>query len=118
MSELEQLLATASQAISVCDGLKDIEALRVQYLGKKGLVTEQLKRLGQLSAAERPAAGQRINEVKQAIQAQLETKTAQLQTAAIDAKLKSETIDVTLSGRTDVVGTLHPSHNDRPGRVR
>lgn len=108
MSELEQLLATASQAISVCDGLKDIEALRVQYLGKKGLVTEQLKRLGQLSAAERPAAGQRINEVKQAIQAQLETKTAQLQTAAIDAKLKSETIDVTLSGRTDVVGTLHP----------
>ena len=75
MSELEQLLATASQAISACDGLKDIAALRVHYLGKKGLVTEQLKGLGQLSAAERPAAGQRINEVKQAIMAQLETKT-------------------------------------------
>ena len=54
LNELEQLLATASEAISTCDGLKDIEALRVQYLGKKGLVTEQLKGLGKLSAEQRP----------------------------------------------------------------
>ena len=108
MSELEQLLEKASQEITACDGLKEIEALRVLYLGKKGLVTEQLKLLGKLSAAERPAAGQRINVVKHAIQAQLEAKTALLQTAAINQKLKSETIDVTLPGRTDSVGTLHP----------
>lgn len=108
MSELEQLLDQAQQAIDACDGLKDIEGLRVQYLGKKGLVTQQLKSLGQLSADQRPAAGQRINEVKQAIQAQLEAKTEALQSAAINEKLKSETIDVTLPGRTNNIGTLHP----------
>jgi len=64
--------------------------------------------LGKLSADQRPAAGQRINEVKQAIQAQLEAKTEALQSAAINEKLKSETIDVTLPGRTNNIGTLHP----------
>jgi len=108
VSELEQLLDEAHQAIADCHGLKDIETLRVQYLGKKGLVTQQLKLLGQLPAEDRPAAGQRINEVKQAIQAQLESKTEALQSAAIDEKLKSETIDVTLPGRSNNVGTLHP----------
>ena len=108
MSELEDLLHQAAQEIEATTGLKDLDAIRVRYLGKKGLVTEQLKSLGKLSAEERPAAGQKINEVKQTIQSQLESKTSLLETAAVAEKLASETIDVTLPGRRRAVGTLHP----------
>ena len=108
MSELDDLLNTAEQEIKATTDLKLLEELRVRYLGKKGLVTEQLKSLGKLSAEERPAAGQRINQVKQAIQSALEVRVSDLEEAAIAEKLKSETIDVTLPGRTSSVGTLHP----------
>ena len=108
MSELDDLLNTAEQEIKATTDLKLLEELRVRYLGKKGLVTEQLKSLGKLSAEERPAAGQRINQVKQAIQSALEARVRDLEEAAITEKLKSETIDVTLPGRTSSVGTLHP----------
>ena len=108
MSDLDQLLQTASNEIEATSDLKALDELRVRYLGKKGLVTEQLKSLGKLSAEERPAAGQRINEVKQAIQANLEQRSAVLEKAATAEKLKSEAIDVTLPGRTASVGTLHP----------
>ncbi len=108
MSDLDQLLQTASNEIEATSDLKALDELRVRYLGKKGLVTEQLKSLGKLSAEERPAAGQRINEVKQAIQASLEQRSAILEKAATAEKLKSEAIDVTLPGRTASVGTLHP----------
>ena len=108
MSELDHLLQKACAEIESAPNLKALEELRVQYLGKKGLVTEQLKSLGKLSAEERPAAGQRINEVKQAIQSNLEGKSTELEIATVSEKLKSETIDVTLPGRTDAVGSLHP----------
>lgn len=108
MSDLDELLQTASKKIEAASDLKVLEELRVQYLGKKGLVTEQLKSLGKLSAEERPAAGQRINEVKQAIQANLEQRSTLLEEAATAEKLKSEAIDVTLPGRTSSVGSLHP----------
>jgi|TARA_B110000238_G_C16112233_1_gene433203 phenylalanyl-tRNA synthetase alpha chain len=108
MSDLDELLHTASNAIEATSNLKSLEELRVHYLGKKGLVTDQLKSLGKLSAEERPAAGQRINEVKQAIQAKLELRSTTLEEAATTEKLKSEAIDVTLPGRTSSVGTLHP----------
>ena len=108
MTDLENLLRTACAEIDSAKDIKSLESMRVHYLGKKGLVTEQLKSLGKLSAEERPAAGQRINEVKQKIQAKLEEKSSVLEHAAISAKLESETIDVTLPGRTELVGTLHP----------
>ena len=108
MSDLDDLLKTASVEIEATSDLKALDGLRVRYLGKKGLVTEQLKSLGKLSVEERPAAGQRINEVKQAIQAILEQRTSSLEEAAIAEKLKSEAVDVTLPGRTSAVGTLHP----------
>ncbi|MFK7795715.1 MAG: phenylalanine--tRNA ligase subunit alpha [Gammaproteobacteria bacterium] len=108
MSDLDELLQTAGNEIEATSDLKALEELRVHYLGKKGLVTEQLKSLGKLSAEERPAAGQRINEVKQAIQASLEQRSTFLEEAATAEKLKSEAIDVTLPGRTSSVGTLHP----------
>ncbi|MEM7303958.1 MAG: phenylalanine--tRNA ligase subunit alpha [Pseudomonadota bacterium] len=108
MSELENLFQTACAEIDSATDSKSLESMRVHYLGKKGLVTEQLKSLGKLSAEERPAAGQRINEIKQAIQARLEDKSSVLEDAAVSAKLKAETIDVTLPGRTESIGTLHP----------
>ncbi len=108
MSDLDDLLQTASVEIEATSDLKALDELRVRYLGKKGLVTEQLKSLGKLSAEERPAAGQRINEVKQAIQAKLEARCLFLEEAATAEKLKSEAIDVSLPGRTSAVGTLHP----------
>lgn len=108
MSVLDDLLKTANEDIVATTNLKALEELRVRYLGKKGLVTEQLKALGKLSAEERPAAGQRVNQVKQAIQSALESRVSELEQAAVAEKLKSETIDVTLPGRTSSVGTLHP----------
>ncbi len=108
MCELDDLLKTANQDIVATTDLRELEELRVRYLGKKGLVTEQLKALGKLSAEERPAAGQRVNQIKQAIQSALESRVSELEEAAVAEKLKSETIDVTLPGRTSSVGTLHP----------
>ena len=108
MTNLENLLQTACAEIDLAKDINALEGIRVQYLGKKGLVTEQLKSLGKLSAEERPAAGQRINEVKQAIQAKLEEKSTILENASVSAKLKDETIDVTLPGRAGFVGTMHP----------
>ena len=80
----------------------------MRLLGKKGLLTEQLKGLGALSAAERPAAGQRINDAKAAIQAALEMHRIRLEQAAMERELAKGTIDVTLPGRGQEPGSLHP----------
>lgn len=108
MSELDQLLQTASEQITATDNLKILDDIRVHYLGKKGVVTEQLKTLGKLPAEERKSAGQRINQVKHAIQALLEERGKTLQAEAIAAKLAREAIDVTLPGRRSSRGSLHP----------
>ncbi len=108
MSELDDLLNIAKREIQATTDLKLLEELRVRYLGKKGLITEQLKSLGKLSAEDRPAAGERINKIKQAIQSALETRDSELETIAISEKLKSESIDVTLPGRSGSIGSLHP----------
>jgi len=82
--------------------------VRVRYLGKKGLLTQQLKQLGKLPAAERPAAGQEINRIKQQVQEAIRTHGEALQFAALDAQLAGERIDVTLPGRGQSKGGLHP----------
>ncbi len=88
--------------------LVTLDEIRVRLLGKKGLLTEQLKGLGKLSAAERPAAGQRINEAKAAIQSALEMHKIRLESAAMARELAGGTIDVTLPGRGQEPGSLHP----------
>ena len=85
-----------------------LDAVRVAYLGKKGEITAQLKNLGQLSAEERPAAGQAINQIKVQIQSLLEARKTELGDAAISEKLLNETIDVSLPGRRRGSGGLHP----------
>ena len=88
--------------------LAALDEVRVRLLGKKGLLTEQLKGLGKLSAAERPAAGQLINDAKASIQASLEMHRIRLEQAALEKDLAKGTLDVTLPGRGQETGGLHP----------
>ena len=108
LEELEQLTDKALAAISEADSGQILEDVRVEYLGKKGLLTQHMKALGKLSAEERPKAGQLINQAKQRIQKSLETKKSELSTAAMNARLETEMVDVTLPGRGQSVGGLHP----------
>ena len=108
MIELEQIASEARNAIDGATDLAALDNLRVEYLGKKGKVTDLLKSLGKLSADERPAAGARINEVKQVLQAQINDRKTLLESAALNDKLSAERIDVTLPGRGEQTGGLHP----------
>ncbi len=108
MENLDTLKAQATGAITSAEDVAALDAVRVLYLGKKGLLTELLKGLGKLSADERPKAGAAINVVKQTLQEAITARKAALEQAAIDAKLQSETIDVTQPGRGQQSGGLHP----------
>ncbi|MEE4376889.1 MAG: phenylalanine--tRNA ligase subunit alpha [Candidatus Competibacteraceae bacterium] len=108
MEDLVKLVHDAQYALTQVDNLSQVEQLRVQYLGKKGVLTEQLKQLGQLPVEQRPAAGQAINVAKQDIQAAIETRKTALLEQQLDAQLASEAIDVSLPGRGQQPGGLHP----------
>lgn len=108
MHNLEQLQNDAKNEILKCKDIRALEALRVDYLGKKGKLTEVLKSLGQLSKEERPRLGQAINEVKTLISTQLEDKLAELKHLELLEKLKEETLDISLPGRSNFVGSIHP----------
>ncbi len=101
---VEQSLADVGAAAD----LAQLDEVRVRLLGKKGLLTEQLKGLGALPAGERPAAGQRINDAKASIQAAIEARHAELDAAAQARELASGAIDVTLPGRGQERGSMHP----------
>ena len=105
---LEQLVNEAKQAIAATSDLKQLDQERVRLLGKKGAITEQMKSLGQLDPDQRKEAGKHINIAKQAIQNALEERRLTLQAAELDAKLSAEAIDVTLPGRGQEGGGLHP----------
>ena len=107
-NELNQLVESAEKEITSAADLKSLDDIRVKYLGKKGQITERMKSLGKLSAEERPAAGQLINKAKQAVQESLELRKETLNNAELEAKLANETIDVTLPGRGQHAGGLHP----------
>jgi phenylalanyl-tRNA synthetase alpha chain len=108
---VDDLATLLRQALGEVAGSSDLAALddaRVRWLGKKGTLTDQLKSLGGLSAAERPAAGQRINEAKQALQVAIDERRSALERVRIEQELLSGRIDVTLPGRGDERGALHP----------
>lgn len=108
---MENLDARVSQAIEAVQHSQDIntlEQIRVQYLGKKGELTLLMQSLGKLSAEERPQAGALINAAKAQVQNALSAKKAELEEAALGAKLAAERIDVTLPGRGEASGGLHP----------
>lgn len=108
MATPDSLLSEALDAIAGSTDEKSLEELRVRYIGKKGAVTSQLKALGQLPAEERPAAGERINVVKRQIDSALADRKAALVDASLNAKLAAEAVDVTLPGRRQSTGGLHP----------
>jgi len=108
MENLEQLVQNAIDAIGAADEISVLDQVRVDYLGKKGEITQLLKSLGKIDAKERPAAGAKINEAKQGVLEKLLAKKASLETAALNQKLQSEALDVTLPGRSAEVGGLHP----------
>ena len=108
MSDLNELESVALAAVASAADAAVLDDVRVQYLGKKGLLTQQLKQLGGLPPEERPAAGQAINRIKQQVQQAIDARREQLQAVALDAQLVQESIDVTLPGRGQSTGGLHP----------
>lgn len=108
MKDLDDLLTQAQSEIHAISDLSALSAYRVHYLGKKGKLTEYLKKLGHLSIEEKPKAGQKINSIKEAIENLIAEKKTVLEGQAIEQALALDTIDVTLSGRQYDVGTIHP----------
>jgi phenylalanyl-tRNA synthetase alpha chain len=108
MENLEPLANEARAAIAAAEDGATLEQLRVDYLGKKGQLTALLKGLGKLSAEERPKAGALINVVKQELQGLISDRKSTLESAAVELQLAAETIDVTLPGRGQSTGGIHP----------
>ena len=107
-SDLDANVAAAESAIANASDLEALERVRVEYLGKKGVLTAQLKTLGKLPADERPAAGERINRAKERIGQAIEARREELSRAELEQRLERERIDVTLPGRNGERGGVHP----------
>jgi phenylalanyl-tRNA synthetase alpha chain len=105
---LESLQVEADTAISSAQTLSGLDDLRVHYLGKKGVITEQLKSIGGLPHEERKQFGQDVNKIKGVIAAWLETRHKELELAHIQSQFESEKIDVTQPGRSQSQGSVHP----------
>jgi phenylalanyl-tRNA synthetase alpha chain len=108
MDNLAELTVQALTLVAAADNLAALDDIRVEYLGKKGQLTAQLKSLGQLSVEERPAAGAKINDAKEQVQSAINLRKVNLERAATNAQLAAETLDVTLPGRDALRGGLHP----------
>lgn len=106
--ELESIVNEAKGQIDAADDAATLDAVRVEFMGKKGKLTELLKGLGKLSAEERPLAGQKINQAKQHIQQAIGAKGDALRMEEMNRKLAEEAVDVTLPGRTLKPGNVHP----------
>jgi phenylalanyl-tRNA synthetase alpha chain len=107
-NDLEELSSKAAAEIEGATDPRVLEQMRVDLLGKKGRVTELLKQLGGMAPEQRKAFGEQVNRVKETLSAALERKAQQLGDVELARKLASETIDVTLPGRGEDVGALHP----------
>lgn len=105
---LESIRAAAHQQLSQAGDLKELDDLRVKFLGKKGELTAILKRMGSLSAEERPVIGQLANQIRESVEKELASRTQALKSALQAEKLKAETIDVTMPGTAPLPGHRHP----------
>ena len=109
----EQLATIRSEALAAfaqAGSSAELDALRVKYLGKKGELTAVLKQMGKFSAEERPAMGQLANEVRAALEAELEAKGKELEAKALEARLEAEALDVTVPGKPVTMGHRHPMY--------
>nr|AEP19845.1 phenylalanine-tRNA syntethase alpha [Exiguobacterium sp. EPVM] len=105
--QLEQLQQEALQEIQAASSQKELNDVRIKYLGKKGPMTEVLRGMGKLSPEERPVVGELVNTVRTTIQETLEARLEEVKAVELEAKLAAETIDVTLPGRTALPGHTH-----------
>ena len=108
MKELTQIIEQAKADIDAAGNVAELDQVRVTYLGKKGSLTERLKQLGKLSAEERPQAGQAINDAKAIVQEAINERREFLDNERINVKIAGERVDVTLPGRGEGSGGLHP----------
>ncbi len=108
MQALSELIDQAASEIDAASDLAALDAVRVSYLGKKGELTARLKSLSQLSAKDRPAAGQEINKAKQTLQGLIDARRDGLEAAALGVKLAADAVDVSLPGRGNSIGGRHP----------
>ncbi|MFT6431603.1 MAG: phenylalanyl-tRNA synthetase alpha chain [Halopseudomonas sp.] len=108
MENLDALVGQALKAIEQADDVSTLEQIRVQYLGKKGELTQVMKTLGNIPNEERPKVGAMVNEAKEQVSSELNTRKSTMEAAALDQKIAAERVDVTLPGRGQVSGGLHP----------
>jgi len=108
VSELTRIVEQALEEIDAAGDLASLDQLRVQYLGKKGLISLQMKTLGSLPAEERPLFGKLVNEAKDDVAGRIAESKQKLEAAALQARLQSEKVDVTLPGRGTTPGGMHP----------
>lgn len=108
MDELDRILQEAKEALAAAADSAQLEQTKARYLGKEGALTKLLKGLGNLPPAERPQAGQRINEAKQVLESALLDRRAALRVAELDRQLAGQALDVTLPGRGQELGGWHP----------
>ena len=109
-AQLEAIRSAALDAINGTQTTAELDAVRVQYLGKKGELTAVLKQMGKLSPKERPVMGQMANEVRAALENAIEAQSAVLAEKALDDKLEAETLDVTIPGKEVKIGHKHPMY--------
>lgn len=109
MSETENLQAELLEQVEKTSTLAELEAARVSILGKKGIITEKMKTLGAMAPEERKAAGQIFNTIKDAVAAVIEAKKEKLEDSEINARLATETVDITLPARPEFQGRVHPT---------
>ena len=107
MASPARLLEQAQAAVAAADDLSQLDAVRVRYLGRKGLITAELKGLGKLPVEERASAGRQINRIKQAVVDEIAARRKRLEAVKIEEELANR-VDVSLPGRGQPVGGLHP----------
>ena len=108
MTDLDRIVTSARSEFDACADPASLENAKAKYLGKAGALTDLLKGLGKLSAAERPAVGAAINEAKQDLENALSVRRAALAETKLAQRLATDALDVTLPGRGRGMGTLHP----------
>lgn len=106
--QLENIESEAIKEAASCGSIKGLDDLRVKFLGKKGALTAILKQMGKLSAEERPVIGQLANKIRQDIENVITEKMTELKEKEREAKIAEESIDITLPGKPQKLGKLHP----------
>ncbi|MGI6510956.1 MAG: phenylalanine--tRNA ligase subunit alpha [Catenisphaera adipataccumulans] len=110
MPNFEDLRKEAAERIAQAQDLSDLNQLRVQYLGKKGKVQDLMKNMKNLSKEEKPQFGKDVNALKQHVASRIEEKREELAEAEMNMRIEREKIDITLPGRRQTAGNLHPLH--------